>query len=69
MTGTRYSSMRSALSGMLAQFLRAASERQFDIVHCFMPEHVHLIVSGLNDDSDARSFIGRAKQYSVSLQA
>jgi REP element-mobilizing transposase RayT len=29
-----------------------------------MPDHVHLIVSGLNDDSDAKSFIGRAKQYS-----
>ena len=49
----------------LAQFLRAAGERKFDITaYCFMPDHVHLIVSGLNDDSDAKSFIGRAKQYS-----
>jgi len=50
---------------VLAQFLRAEGERQFDITaYCFMPDHVHLIVSGLNDDSDVKSFIARAKQYS-----
>ncbi len=50
---------------VLAQFPRAAGERQFDITaYCFMPDHVHLIVSGLSDDSDLKSFIARAKQYS-----
>jgi putative transposase len=51
---------------VLAQFLRAAGERQFVITaYCFMPDHVHLIVSGLTDDSDAKSFIACAKQYSA----
>jgi len=29
-----------------------------------MPDHLHLLVEGLADDSDARKFISRAKQYS-----
>ena len=50
---------------VLAQFLRAAGEWQFDITaYCFMPDHVHLIMSGLNANSDVKSFIGLAKQYS-----
>jgi len=50
---------------VLAQFLRAAKERRYALTaYCFMPDHVHLIVSGLSDDSDLKSFIARAKQYS-----
>jgi putative transposase len=47
------------------QILRAASEQQFALTpYCFMPDHLHLIVSGLSEDSDAKAFIARAKQYS-----
>src|SRR5262249_32659353 len=43
----------------------AAREKCFaDITHCFMPDHVHLVVEGENDRSDARAFIKAAKQYS-----
>jgi len=50
---------------VLAQFLRAANEQRYVLTaYCFMPDHVHLIVSGLSDDSDLKTFIGRAKQYS-----
>jgi putative transposase len=34
------------------------------IACCFMPDHVHLVVEGLRDDSDGARFISRAKQLS-----
>ena len=47
------------------QFLRAASQGHFALTtYCFMPDHVHLIASGLAEDADVRRFIARAKQYS-----
>ena len=49
-----------------AQILRAADEKGFEITtYCFMPDHVHLIVTGLGDNSDAKAFIKAAKQYSA----
>jgi putative transposase len=51
---------------VLAQFLRAALEtRMAVIVYCFMPEHVHLLVEGVDEAADCRAFIVRAKQYSA----
>ena len=48
-----------------AQILRAAREGCFEIsAYCFMPDHVHLIASGLDESSDAKAFISRSKQYS-----
>jgi len=50
---------------VLEQFLRAASEQKYVLTaYCFMPDHVHWIVSGLNDDSNLKTFIARGKQYS-----
>ena len=50
---------------VLSQFLRAANEQRYVLTaYCFMPDHVHLIVSGLDDDSELKTFIARAKQYS-----
>jgi putative transposase len=48
-----------------AQILRAANECRFALTaYCFMPDHVHLIASGLAADADCKKFITRAKQYS-----
>lgn len=48
-----------------AQILRAAREIGFEIsAYCFMPDHLHLLVSGLHESSDAKLFISRSKQYS-----
>jgi len=48
-----------------AQFLRAGSEVQFALTaYCFMPDHMHLIATGLAEDADVKKFIVRAKQYS-----
>jgi putative transposase len=47
------------------QFVQAARERLFEITaYCFMPDHVHLVVHGLADNSDCKAFIKSAKQYS-----
>src|SRR5436305_10575824 len=48
-----------------AQILRAATENAFALIaYCFMPDHVHLLVEGLQDRSDGLRFIKFAKQYS-----
>jgi putative transposase len=50
---------------VLHQILRAATEEHFALItYCFMPDHLHLIVDGENDDSDCKAFIKAAKQYS-----
>ena len=36
-----------------------------EIAYCFMPDHVHLLVEGQNEASDALAFIHRAKQLSA----
>jgi putative transposase len=47
------------------QFRRTAVEQRFAILaYCFMPDHVHLLVEGIVDDSDGLRFIKNAKQYS-----
>ena len=46
------------------QVWRAAGEKRFEIlVSCFMPDHLHLVVRGLADDSDLKAFVKLAKQY------
>jgi len=48
-----------------AHFLRAAAEERFEgIAYCFMPDHLHVIVSGQTDESDCKAYIKAAKQYS-----
>ena len=47
------------------QILRAARETQFAVIaYCFMPDHLHLLVHGQQDDADLKRFVARAKQYS-----
>jgi len=55
----------AAVDGVREQILRAASENQFEeTAYCFMPDHLHLIVTGKTDQSDCKVFIKAAKQYS-----
>jgi putative transposase len=47
------------------QFLRAATDESFSIIACcFMPDHSHLLVEGLDDSAELKRFISRAKQLS-----
>ncbi|NOT27616.1 MAG: transposase [Acidobacteria bacterium] len=57
--------MADCVAVVYLQFLRAAAGSQMAILaYCFMPDHVHLLIEGLSDDSDGRLFIARAKQLS-----
>jgi putative transposase len=50
---------------VLAQILRAATEKHFDVIaYCFMPDHLHLVVEGRAGDADCKALIKSAKQYS-----
>jgi putative transposase len=47
------------------QIERAADEQQFAVIaYCYMPDHLHLLIEGLSDDSDCLEFISRGKQFS-----
>ena len=59
-----------AVQLVLSQFLRVAANEGFVILtYCFMPDHVHLLVEGLRDDSDAKKFIIKSKQCSAHAYA
>ena len=50
---------------VLTQFRRTADDEGFAIpAYGFMPDHVHLLIEGLSNESDCRRFIARAKQLS-----
>ena len=50
---------------VLKHFLQQAEEEGFALLaYCFMPDHVHLLVEGLRENSDCKRFISRAKQFS-----
>jgi putative transposase len=47
------------------QFLRAATENEIAIIaYCFMPDHVHQLVTGTSLTADVRQYMRKAKQYS-----
>ena len=47
------------------QILRAAADERFALIaYCYMPDHLHLLVSGEQENSDCRAFIKRSKQCS-----
>lgn len=54
----------SSLVGEHVQFLRQeAQEKSFAInAYCFMPDHLHLLVSGARETSDCLAFINGFKQ-------
>jgi putative transposase len=59
-----------AVDLVLSQFLRVADVEGFAVLaYCFMPDHVHLVIEGLRDDSDARKFIIKSKQCSAHAYA
>jgi putative transposase len=35
------------------------------IAYCFMPDHIHLLVEGVDDESDVTVFVHQAKQHSA----
>jgi putative transposase len=55
----------SSVELALLHILRAARDERMEItVYCFMPDHVHLFVTGTEQGSDLRRFVRFAKQRS-----
>ena len=53
----------AAATEPLAQFQRTAHDEKFELLaYCVVPDHVHLLVEGLNKDSDLRRFVKMCKQ-------
>jgi REP-associated tyrosine transposase len=49
----------------LTHIQRTATEEAFAVLaYCFMPDHVHLLVGGLDEKSDLRRFVKVAKERS-----
>ena len=49
----------------LLQISRSAEGREFEILaYCFMPDHLHMLVAGRTETSNAQRFIDLAKQLS-----
>ncbi len=47
------------------QFLRTAVDSKFAILaYCFMPDHLHLLVEGMGEESALQPFVSLAKQRS-----
>lgn len=47
------------------QILRAAAAERIHIsAYCYMPDHLHLIAAGQDDETDGRAFIAKSKQLS-----
>lgn len=56
---------RDIVTLVTSQFLRACDETAFEIVtYCFMPDHVHLLIHGLESRANCKRFISKSKQYS-----
>jgi REP-associated tyrosine transposase len=60
----------AAIDLVRTQFLRVAENERFAIlVYCFMPDHVHMLVEGLAEDSNCKQFIIKSKQCSAHAYA
>ena len=54
---------RAMVDLVTLQILRTARRLQFEVaVYCFMPDHLHLLVAGIDRGADLRVFVHRLKQ-------
>jgi putative transposase len=55
----------SVVAAALEQIRRTATEECFEVLaYCFMPDHVHLLVTAVDEESDLRRFVKISKQRS-----
>ena len=63
----RFFERREAVELVRGQILHAATDADVAVAaYCFMPDHVHLLVSGESEAADALKFAHHAKQRSAS---
>jgi REP element-mobilizing transposase RayT len=54
-----------AVASVRVQIERAAAEEGISLLaYCYMPDHVHFLAEGKEENSDCRRFIARGKQFS-----
>jgi putative transposase len=60
-----YFKKSEVVNGLINLLLEAAKAERFDLLaYCFMPDHLHLLVSGADDNSNLKKFISLFKQKS-----
>jgi putative transposase len=53
------------VNGLINSLLEAAKAERFDLLaYCFMPDHLHLLIMGADDNSNLKKFITLFKQKS-----
>jgi len=53
------------VDGLIAILVKKARSERFDVLaYCFMPDHLHLLVIGKDDNSNLKKFINLFKQES-----
>jgi putative transposase len=53
----------AVVASVLAQLRLTAAREAFALLaYCFMPDHLHLLISGEREDSDLRRFVVRFRQ-------
>jgi putative transposase len=56
---------RDKVDFVRAQILRACEPTGIEIpAYCYMPDHVHILANGADENADAKRFISLARQYS-----
>ena len=55
----------TVVADTLAHIQRTADDESFEVLaYCFMPDHLHLLVKGLEQTSDLKTFVKMSKQRS-----
>ena len=63
--GRKQASLSEVVVDMFVSFLRQIAEkREFRGIYCFMPDHLHLILLGINEQSDILRAVEDFKQRS-----
>jgi putative transposase len=56
---------RATVDPITAQLFQSADQERFAVIaYCFMPDHLHALIEGLNDTADMRGLVHRWKQVS-----
>ena len=54
---------KDLVTQLVADIQVSGADTSFDLIaHCFMTDHVHLVIEGLNDASELGAFVSLAKQ-------
>ncbi len=59
----KFFTQKNIVRSLVSYLQKTANEYAFDVVvYCFMPDHVHLVLNGRNEESNLLTFIKMFKQ-------